>query len=78
MPANQELLFRIDTFLETMGARVEGINRAYSIAQRSLLQNFSPAPRVCVIDSVPAHPRPTREGRVGQRAIQGTGNITGG
>ena len=25
MPANQELLFRIDTFLEPMGALVEGL-----------------------------------------------------
>jgi hypothetical protein len=37
MPANQELLFRRDTFLGSMGAWVEGIRGACSNAQMSLL-----------------------------------------
>jgi hypothetical protein len=49
---------------------VKGIKGACSSAQISLLQHFSPAPGVCVVDSVPTHPQPSREGRVGQRAVQ--------
>ena len=45
MPANRELLFRIDTFLEPMEAWVEGTKGACSSAQMSLLQHFSPVPR---------------------------------
>ena len=48
MPDNQEVLLRVDNFLEPMGAWMEGIKRACSSAQMSLLQHFSPAPRVCV------------------------------
>jgi hypothetical protein len=48
MPVSQELLFRRDVFLGPMGAWVEGIKGACSSSQRSLLQHFSPAPRVCV------------------------------
>ena len=40
----------------------------------SLLQHFSPAPRVCVLDSTPPHLQPPRAGRVRQRAVQGIGN----
>lgn len=58
MPANQELLFRIDTFLEPMGVWVEGIKGACSSAQMSLLQCLSPALGVCVVDYVPIHPNP--------------------
>ena len=74
MPTNQELLSRIDTVFGPVGAWVEGIKGACSSAQMSLLRCFSPAPRVCVIDSVPTHPQAPRTGRVGQRATQGTGN----
>jgi hypothetical protein len=62
MSANQELLFRRDAFLGPMGAWVEGIKGACSSVQMSLLQHFSPAPRVCVLDSVPLHP-PSLESR---------------
>lgn len=37
MPANQELLFRIDTFLGPMEAWVDSIEEACSSAQMSLL-----------------------------------------
>jgi hypothetical protein len=49
MPANQELLFRRDAFLESMGAWVEGIKRACSSAQMSLLQHsyWIPKSGVC-------------------------------
>jgi hypothetical protein len=39
----------------------------------SLLQCFSLAPGVCVIDSVPTHPQPPRAGRVRWWVVQGTG-----
>jgi hypothetical protein len=56
MPDNQEVLLRVDNFLEPMGAWMEGIKRACSSAQMSLLQHFSHAPRVCVVDSVSIYP----------------------
>jgi hypothetical protein len=69
MPVNQELLFRRDAFLGPMGLWVEGIKGACSNAQMSLLQCFSPAPRVCVVDSAPTHPQLPTSGRVGWRAV---------
>ena len=71
MPANQELLFRIDTFLGPMGVWVEGIKGACSSAQMSLLQHFSPASRVCVSDSVPTHPKPPEQVRSGRELSRG-------
>ena len=40
-----------------MGVWVKGIKGAWSSAQMSLLQHFSLAPRVCVIDSAPNLPQ---------------------
>jgi hypothetical protein len=56
MPANQELLFRRDAFLEPMGVRVKGIKGACSSVQMNLLWRFSPAPGICVVDFAPSYP----------------------
>lgn len=57
MLANRKLLFRRDAFSEPMGHAGGGY-------LKSLLQRFSSAPRVCVIDSAPPHLQPPRAGRV--------------
>ena len=49
------------------GTWVEGIKGSCSNLKRSLLQHFSPAPGVCVIDSAPTHPQTPRAGRVRRR-----------
>lgn len=74
MPANQELLSRIDAFLGPMGAWVEDVKGVCSRTQMSLPWHFSPAPGACVIDSESTCPQPTRAHRVGQRAIHSTEN----
>ena len=69
MPAKLDLLFRRDTFLGPMGTWVKGIKGAWNSAQMSLLQHFSPAPEVCVIDSALTCPQRPRAGRIRQRAV---------
>ena len=75
MPANQKLLVRKDAFLVPMGPGRRILKEPATVFRCAcLLQCFSPAPRVCVIDSAPTHPQTPRAGRVRQRAVQGIGN----
>jgi hypothetical protein len=52
------------------GVWVECIKGAWSSVQMSLL-SFSPAPRVCVLDSVPPHLQPPTAGGVRCQVVQG-------
>ena len=64
MSANQELLFKRDTFLGPMGVWVEGIKGDCNSAQMSLLQHFLPVPRVCVswlCSNLPPAPKPQEQ-----------------
>ena len=55
MPVNQERLLRIDNFLKPLGGGGRGSDE--------LAAAFSPAPRVCVLDSVPTHLQTARAGK---------------
>lgn len=74
MPANQEPVFRRAVFLRAMKQSVEGIKGAWRSVQTSLLQCFSPASGVFVVDSVPLHCQPPRAGSIRQKVGQGTGS----
>lgn len=53
MPANQELLFRIDTFMGPIGVWVKGIKGACNSAQMSLLRILTCSQSLCCSNSPP-------------------------
>jgi hypothetical protein len=63
-----------EMLLGTNETQVEGIKGAHRGVQMSLLQHFSPALKVYVMDSMPPPLQPPRAGRVSRQVVQSSSN----